>query len=136
VCAENLNFQTWTRLDSESRQRSECGIPGYNWPSATSSPCTRRSGTLRTASRQRPQRRWVESVLKPVVERYKGKVSRIYFRADAGFANPEVYEFLDLDQPADRVASRPEIMLHTDLGGVLVLRVGPRPWQQRGPPPP
>ena len=30
-----------------------------------------------------------ESVLKPVVERYKGKVSRIYFRADAGFANPE-----------------------------------------------
>ena len=30
---------------------------------------------------------------KLVVERYQGKVSRIYFRADAGFANPEVYEF-------------------------------------------
>jgi transposase InsO family protein len=27
--------------------------------------------------------------------RYQGKVSRIYFRADAGFANPEVYEFLE-----------------------------------------
>jgi Transposase DDE domain group 1 len=26
-----------------------------------------------------------EGVLKPVVERYRGKVSRIYFRADAGF---------------------------------------------------
>ena len=32
-------------------------------------------------------------VLKPVVARYQGKVSRIYFRADAGFANPEVYEY-------------------------------------------
>jgi hypothetical protein len=32
-------------------------------------------------------------VLKPVMSRYRGKVSRIYFRADAGFANPEVYEF-------------------------------------------
>jgi Transposase DDE domain group 1 len=36
-----------------------------------------------------------ESVLKPVVARYHGKVSRIYFRADAGFANPEVYEYLE-----------------------------------------
>ena len=51
-----------------------------------------------------------ESVLKPVVERYKGKVSRIYFRADAGFANPEVYEFLEAERikyairlPANRV---------------------------------
>jgi hypothetical protein len=34
-------------------------------------------------------------VLKPVVARYRGKVSRIYFRADAGFANPEVYEYLE-----------------------------------------
>ena len=33
-----------------------------------------------------------EAVLKPVVARYQGKVSRIYFRADAGFANPEVYD--------------------------------------------
>ena len=31
-----------------------------------------------------------ESVLKPVVLRYRGKVSRIYFRADAAFAMPEV----------------------------------------------
>src|SRR4029077_19719803 len=29
-----------------------------------------------------------QAVLKPVVARYRGKVSRIYFRADAGFANP------------------------------------------------
>ena len=30
-----------------------------------------------------------EGVLKPVVARYQGKVSRIYFRADAAFAMPE-----------------------------------------------
>src|SRR6516225_2601593 len=36
-----------------------------------------------------------EGVLKPVVARYMGKVSRLYFRADAGFANPDVYEFLE-----------------------------------------
>ena len=49
-------------------------------------------------------------VLKPVVARYRGKVSRIYFRADAGFANPEVYEYLEgegvkyaIRLPANRV---------------------------------
>ena len=36
-----------------------------------------------------------EGVLKPVVSRYRGKLSRIDFRADAGFANPEVYEYLE-----------------------------------------
>jgi hypothetical protein len=42
--------------------------------------------------------------------RYQGKVSRIYFRADAGFANPEVYEYLEgegikftIRLPANRV---------------------------------
>ena len=36
-----------------------------------------------------------EGLLKPVVSRYRGKLSRINFRADAGFANPEVYEYLE-----------------------------------------
>src|SRR6195256_5304642 len=39
-----------------------------------------------------------DGVLKPVVEPYQGKVSRIYFRADAGFANPDVYEFLEAER--------------------------------------
>ena len=34
----------------------------------------------------------------PVVVRYQGKVSRIYFRADAAFAMPEVYEFLEAER--------------------------------------
>jgi len=51
-----------------------------------------------------------DEVLKPVAARYRGKVSLIYFRADAGFANPEVYEFLEAEGikyairlPANRV---------------------------------
>jgi transposase len=36
-----------------------------------------------------------EDVLKPVVIRYKGKVLRLYFRADAAFASPDVYEYLE-----------------------------------------
>ena len=39
-----------------------------------------------------------DGVLKPVVARYQGKVSRIYFRADAAFAMPEVYEFLEAER--------------------------------------
>ncbi len=31
-------------------------------------------------------------MLEPVVSRYLGKVVRLYFRADAAFANPEVYD--------------------------------------------
>jgi hypothetical protein len=36
-----------------------------------------------------------DGTLKPVVVRYRVKVSRIYFRADAAFAMPEVYEYLE-----------------------------------------
>ena len=36
-----------------------------------------------------------QDLLAPVVTRYRGKVSRLYFRADAGFASPDVYEFLE-----------------------------------------
>src|ERR1700746_1700150 len=51
-----------------------------------------------------------KSVLRPVVERYKRKVSRIYFRADAGFASPDVYELPEAERikyairlPANRI---------------------------------
>jgi Transposase DDE domain group 1 len=38
-----------------------------------------------------------DELLKPVVARYRGKVSRMYVRADAGFASPELYEFLEAE---------------------------------------
>jgi hypothetical protein len=45
--------------------------------------CTLRPGNVHSAGG------W-DGMLKPVVTRYQSKVSRIYFRADAGFANPDV----------------------------------------------
>jgi Transposase DDE domain group 1 len=39
-----------------------------------------------------------DDVLKPVVARYHCKVSRIYFRADAAFANPDVYGYLEAER--------------------------------------
>ena len=52
--------------------------------------CSLRPGNVHSADG------W-DGVLKPVVVRYQGKVSRIYFRADAGFANPVVYEYLEAE---------------------------------------
>jgi hypothetical protein len=52
---------------------------------------------------------WRE-VLEPVVSRYGGKGTQLYFRGDAGFANPDIYEFLEVEGmgyairlPANRV---------------------------------
>lgn len=65
--------------------------------------CTLRTGNVHSADG------W-KGVLDPVVARYRGKVARIYFRADAGFANPDVYEYLEaegikyaIQLPANRV---------------------------------
>jgi hypothetical protein len=80
--------------------------------------CALRPGNVHSADG------WDE-VLKPVVARYRGKVSRIYFRADAGFASPEVYEFLEAEGikyafrlPANRV-------LQGRIGYLLKRPVGP-----------
>jgi Transposase DDE domain group 1 len=58
-----------------------------------------------------------DAALKPVLARYQGKVSRIYFRADAGFVNPDVYEFLEAERikyairlPANRVEIAEELV--------------------------
>jgi hypothetical protein len=45
--------------------------------------CALRAGNVHSADG------W-DDVLKPVLARYQGKVSRVYFRADAAFAMPEV----------------------------------------------
>jgi Transposase DDE domain group 1 len=44
-----------------------------------------------------------EGVLKPVVERYHGAVSCVYFRAYAAFAMPEVYEYLETARIKDAI---------------------------------
>ena len=52
--------------------------------------CALRSGNVHSAAGWR-------AVLEPVVARYRGTVKRHYFRGDAAFANPEIYEFLEAE---------------------------------------
>ena len=65
--------------------------------------CALRSGNVHSADGWR-------AVLEPVVARYRGTLKRLYFRGDAAFANPEIYEFLEgegigytIRLPANRV---------------------------------
>ena len=53
--------------------------------------CALRSGNVHSADGWR-------AVLEPVVARYRGIVRRLYFRGDAAFANPEIYEFLEAER--------------------------------------
>jgi hypothetical protein len=52
--------------------------------------CSLRSGNVHSADD------W-ESVLKPVVVRYKDRKIRLYFRGDAAFASPEIYDYLEAE---------------------------------------
>ena len=52
--------------------------------------CSLRSGNVHSADG------W-EGVLKPVVVRYKGRKIRLYFRGDAAFASPEMYDYLEAE---------------------------------------
>src|SRR4030081_3442752 len=52
--------------------------------------CALRPGNVHSAAGWR-------DVLEPVVARYRGTVKHLYFRGDAAFANPEIYEFLEAE---------------------------------------
>jgi hypothetical protein len=84
-------------------------------------------------------------VVEPVIARYRGTVKRRYFRGDAAFADPEIYEFLEAEgmgyatrMPANRVVQdkigyllkrtveRPTHEVRRCIRLPLVLRVGGR----------
>ena len=71
-----------------------------------------------------------ENVLKPVVARY-GKVSRIYFRADAGFANPDVYEYLEAERIKYAIRLSANRILQERIGHLLTRPVGRPPNEVR-----
>ena len=79
--------------------------------------CALRPGNVHSADG------WDE-VLKPVVARYRGKVSLIYFRADAGFANPEVYEFLEAERIKYAIRLPTNRVLQERIGYLLKRPVG------------
>src|ERR1700686_2826372 len=82
--------------------------------------CSLRPGNVHSADG------W-EAVLKPVVARYQGKVSRIYFRADAGFANPDVYEYLEAEGIKYAIRLPANSILQGRIGYLLTRSVGRPP---------
>jgi hypothetical protein len=72
-----------------------------------------------------------ENVLKPVAARYRGKVPRIYFRADAGFANPDVYEFLEAERIKYAIRLPANRVLQKRIGHLLTRPVGRPPNEVR-----
>src|SRR5271155_4885699 len=72
-----------------------------------------------------------DGVLKPVVTRYQGKVSRIYFRADAAFAMPGVYEFLEAERIKYAIRLPANQILQHRIGYLLKRPVGRPPNEVR-----
>jgi DDE family transposase len=72
-----------------------------------------------------------KDVLEPVVARYRGNVSRLYFRADAAFANPEVYEFLEAEGFKYAIRLPANSVLQESIGHLLKRPVGRPPIEVR-----
>ena len=66
-------------------------------PSAVRVQPVRRSGAVRLRPGNVHSADGWREVLEPVVARYRNKMKRRYFRGDAGYANPGIYEFLEAE---------------------------------------
>src|SRR5262249_1491825 len=86
--------------------------------------CALRAGNVHSADG------W-DDVLTPVVARYQGKVSRIYFRADAAFAMPGVYEFLEAERIKYAIRLPANQVLQSRIGYPLTRPVGRPPHHVR-----
>jgi hypothetical protein len=73
-----------------------------------------------------------EDVLKPIVARYQGTVARIAFRGDAAFAQPNMYEFLEVQGIEYAIRLPANQILQARIGHLLRRPVGrPAHYVQR-----
>jgi hypothetical protein len=86
--------------------------------------CALRSGNVHSADGWR-------AVLEPVVARYRGVVKRLYFRGDAAFANPEIYEFLEAERIGYTIRLPANRILQDRIGYLLKRPVGRPPEEVR-----
>ncbi len=82
--------------------------------------CALRPGNVHSAYE------WRE-VLEPVIARYRDRTVRRYFRADAAFASPEVYEFLEAEDFKYAVRLPATKVLQDSIGHLLRRPVGKPP---------
>ena len=86
--------------------------------------CALRSGNVHSAAGWR-------DVLEPVVARYRGTAKRRYFRGDAAFANPEIYEFLEAEGYGYAIRLPTNSVLQGKIGYLLKRPVGRPPHEVR-----
>jgi hypothetical protein len=84
--------------------------------------CALRPGNVHSADGWR-------DILSPVIARYRGQMKRRYFRADAAFANPEVYELLEAESYKYTIRLPANSVLQESIAWLLNRPVG-RPPQE------
>jgi Transposase DDE domain group 1 len=70
-------------------------------------------------------------VFAPSLTRYQGVVKHLYFRGDAAFANPEVYEFLEAEGASYAIRLPANQVLQDKIGYLLKRPVGRPPHEVR-----
>jgi hypothetical protein len=86
--------------------------------------CALRPGNVHSADGWR-------AVLEPVVARYRGTVKHLYFRGDAAFANPVIYEFLEAERAGYTIRLPANGVLQGKIGHLLSRPVGRPPLEVR-----
>jgi len=86
--------------------------------------CALRPGNVHSADGWR-------AVLEPVIARYRGTVRRLYFRGDAAFANPEMYEFLEAEGIGYTIRLPANRVLQNKIGHLLKRPAGRPPHEVR-----
>ena len=86
--------------------------------------CVLRPGNVHSADGWR-------ALLEPVIARYRGSVKRLYFRGDAAFGNPEMYEFLEAEGIGYAIRLPTNRVLQDRIGYLLKRPVGRPPHEVR-----
>ncbi len=86
--------------------------------------CVLRPGNVHSADGWR-------AVLEPVIARYRGSVKRLYFRGDAAFGNPEMYEYLEAEGVNYAIRLPTNRVLQDRIGYLLKRPVGRPPHEVR-----
>jgi Transposase DDE domain group 1 len=86
--------------------------------------CVLRPGNVHSADGWR-------ALLEPVIARYRGIVKHLYFRGDAAFANPEVYELFEAEGASYAIRLPANQVLQDKIGYLLKRPVGRPPHEVR-----